>query len=92
MQLNINYCLTRCNTKQSIYYSASSLYMFRVSTTPIIRITQNCNYSIRFCAATSLQRGQATLATLQGGSCTVPKAVVTVFILLMIGVVETRNM
>jgi len=41
----INNCPTRCNTKQSIYYSASSLYMFRVSTTPIIRITQNYNYS-----------------------------------------------
>jgi len=55
----INSCPARCNTKQSIYYSASSLYMFRVSTTPIIRITQNCNYSLRYCAATSLQRGQA---------------------------------
>jgi len=33
--------------------------MFRVSTTPIIRGTQNCNYSLRYCAATSLQRGQA---------------------------------
>ena len=32
--------------------------MFRVSTTPIIRSTQNCNYSLRYCAATSLQRGQ----------------------------------
>ena len=40
----INNCL-RCNTKQSIYYSASSLYMFRVSNTPIIS-TQNCNYSL----------------------------------------------
>ena len=60
----INKCPTRCNTKQSIYYSASSIYMFRVSTTPIIRITQNCNYNLRywsyFRAATSLQRGQAT--------------------------------
>jgi len=28
-------------------------------TTPIIRSTQNCNYSLRYCAATSLQRGQA---------------------------------
>ena len=49
-------------TQQSIYYSTSSLYMFRVSTTPIIRSTQNCNYSLRywsyFCAATSLQCGQ----------------------------------
>jgi len=31
-----------------------------------------------FCAATSFQRGQASLATLEGGSCTVPEAVVTV--------------
>ena len=34
--------------KQSIYYSASSLYMFRVSTTPIIRKTQNCNHILRY--------------------------------------------
>ena len=57
----LNNCPTRCNTKQSVYYSASSLYMFRVSTTPIIS-RQNCNYSLRywsyFCAATSLQCGQ----------------------------------
>ena len=44
----INNCPTRWNTKQSSYYSASSLYMFRVSTTPIIRSTQNCNYSLRY--------------------------------------------
>ena len=50
-------CPTRCNTKHSIHYSASSLYMFRVSTTPIIKSTQNCNYSLRYCAATFLQRG-----------------------------------
>ena len=30
------------------------------------------------CAATSLQCGQAILATLEGGSCTVPEAVITV--------------
>ena len=34
-------------TKQSIYYSASSLYVFRVSTKPIIRSTQKCNYSLQ---------------------------------------------
>ena len=54
----INNCPTRCNTKLSIYYSASSLYMFRVSTTPIIRSTQNCNYILRYRAATSLQRDE----------------------------------
>jgi len=44
--IDINNCPTRCNTKQSIYYSAGSLYMFWVSTTHIIRSTQNCNYSL----------------------------------------------
>jgi len=33
--------------------------MLRMSTTPIIRSTQNCNYSLRYSAATFLQRGQA---------------------------------
>jgi len=46
--LYINNCPTRCNTKQSIYFSASSLYTFRVSTTPIIRSIQNGNYSLRY--------------------------------------------
>ena len=55
----INNCPMRSNTKQSIYYSASSFHMFRVSTTPIISSTQTCNYSLRYCAATSLKRGQA---------------------------------
>jgi len=58
-EVHINSCPTRCNTKQSIYYFESSPYMFRVSITPIIKSTQNCNYSLRYCAATSLQRGQA---------------------------------
>ena len=44
----INTCPTRCNTKQFIYYSASSLYTFRVSKTPIIRSTQICNCSFRY--------------------------------------------
>ena len=58
------------NTKQTIYYSASSLYMFRVSNAPVISSTQNFNYSLRYCAATSLQRGQGNFATSEGGSCT----------------------
>jgi len=67
--LYINNCPRRCNTKQSIYYSAGSFYMFRVSTTPIIRSTHNCNYSLQYCAATSL-RGLASLAMLEIGSYT----------------------
>ena len=82
LRIYIKNCPTRCNTKQSIYYSTSSLYMFRVSTEPIMRSTQNCNYSLRYCAATSLQFGQASLNALEEGSCTklwpLPEAVVTV--------------
>ena len=52
----INNCPTRCNTKQSIYYSASSLYMFRVSAIPIIRSTPPFK--------------MANVATLKGGSRT----------------------
>jgi hypothetical protein len=68
----INNCLTRCNTKQSIYYSASSLNVFRVSATPVIRSTQNCNYSLRYWSyfLCSYLPGQASLAKLEGGSCT----------------------
>jgi len=61
-----------------IYYSASSVYVFRMSTTTIIRSAQKCKYSLRYCAPTSLQRDQATLVTLEGGRCTVPEAVFTV--------------
>ena len=31
-----------------IYFTAKSLYMFRVSTAPIIRSTKNCNRSLRY--------------------------------------------
>ena len=77
----INNCSTRCNTKQSIYHSASSLYMFRVSITPIIRRKQNCNYSLRYWSYLLhcyLPPTWSSLATLEGSSCTVPGAVVTV--------------
>jgi len=47
-QIYVNNWTTRWNTKQSIYYYASSLHMFQVSTTTIIRSTQNCNYSLRY--------------------------------------------
>jgi len=57
---------------QSIYYSASSLYMFRVSTTPIIGSIQNCNYSLRYCGSIYLPPTWPSLVTLEGGSCTVP--------------------
>jgi len=59
---------------KAVYYSASSVYMFRVSTTPIIRSTQNCSYSLRYWSYFLC----SYLATLEGGSCTVPEAVVTV--------------
>ena len=66
---------TRCNTKQSIYYPASSLYMFPVSAIPIIRSTQNCNYSLRYrsyflCSCLPPTWPGSSLATLEGGSYT----------------------
>ena len=62
----------RCNTKQSIYYTASSLYMFRVSNTPIIRSTQNCNYSLQYwsyflCSYLPPMLLSPNVATLEGG-------------------------
>ena len=77
----INNCPAKCNTKQSVYYPASSLYMFGVSTTPIIRSTQNCNYSLRYLSyflCSYLPPTWPSFATLEGGSCRVPEAVVTV--------------
>jgi hypothetical protein len=59
-------------TKQAIYYSASSLYMFRVSTTPIVRSTQNCNHGPRHRShplCSQLPPWQS-LATLEGGNWT----------------------
>ena len=56
--------------------------MFRVSTTPIIRSTQNCNYSLRYSAGTSLQRGEAWPHWREVAAqkiWPVPEAVVTVF-------------
>jgi len=70
----IKKCPTRCNTNQSLYYSASSLYMFRVSTTPIIRSTQNCNSSLRYCAKLAWPRWREVAAQ---KIWPVPEAVVT---------------
>ena len=61
----INNCPTRCNTKQSIYYSASSLYMFRVSNILIIRSTQNCNYSLWYWSYFFVQLPPSNVAKLQ---------------------------
>ena len=66
-KIYINNCPTRYNTKQSIYYSVSSLYMKWVSATPIIRSSQNCNYSLRYWSATG-QLPPSSVATLEGGS------------------------
>jgi len=46
-------------------------------TVPEAVVTVLCT-AIIFCAATSLERGQAIFATLEGSSCTVPEAVITV--------------
>jgi len=56
--------------------------MFRVSTTSIIRITPNCNYSLWYWSYILCSYLPPTwpnyLATLEWGSCKVPEAVVTV--------------
>jgi hypothetical protein len=55
--------------------------MFRVSTTPNIRSTQNCNYSLLYLPYflySYLPPMWSSLATLEEGSCTVTEAVVTV--------------
>ena len=54
---------------------------FGRQTTPTIRSTQNCNYSLRYLSyflCSYLPLTWPSLATLEGGSCTVPGAVVTV--------------
>jgi len=58
---------------KAVYCSASSLNVFRLSTTPIIRSTQNCDYSLRYLPST-----WPSLAALEGGSWPVPEAAVTV--------------
>ena len=96
----INNCPTRRNTKQFIFYSASSLYIFRVSTTPITMSTQNCNYSLRYWSyflCSYLPQKWSSLITLAGGSCTkkydqYQRLYLQFCVLLMMGVVDTRNM
>ena len=77
-----------------IYYFASSLYMFRESTTSIIRNTQNCKYRIRCYAATSLKRGQ--LGHVKGRQLhkeydQYRRLQLQFCILLIMGVFDTRN-
>ena len=59
--------------------------MFQVSFTPVMS-TQNCNYSLRYWSYFFVQLPPCNVAkiawprltTLEGGSCTVPEAVITV--------------
>jgi len=62
--------------------------MLRMSTTPIIS-TQNCNYSLRYCAATSLQRGPWVAAQKYDQYW---RLQLQFSVLLMMGVIDTRNM
>ena len=47
-----------------VYYSASSLYMVLVSTTPIIRSKQNSNYSLRYWSCCGVQLPPSNVVTL----------------------------
>ena len=86
--IHMNNCPTRCNTKQSIYYSANSFYTFRLSTTPITRSTQNCNlpptWSSQLChvGGRQLHKNYDQYRRLQLQYC----------VLVMIGVVGNQNM
>jgi len=74
--------------------------MFRVSSTPITRITQNCNYSLRywsyffyvFCAATFPQLGHVGGRQLHKKYDQYRRLQLQFYVLLMMGVVDTRNM
>jgi len=55
--------------------------MFQMSTTPTIRSTQNCNYSLQYWSyflCSYLPAMWPSFVTLEGGSRTVPETVVTV--------------
>ena len=94
----INNCPTSCNTKQYICYSASSLYMFRVSTTPIIRSTKNCNCSLRYLSYFFVQLPPSKLAWPRWREVAAQKngqyrrLRLQFCVLVMMGVVDTRNM
>jgi len=59
-----------------IYFTAKSLYMFRVPTAPIIRSTKNCNINLWYYGYYDLYR----------------RLMLQFLVLLMMGVVDTRNM
>jgi len=74
-------CPTRCNTKQSIYYSASSVYMFGCQPHPssgVHRTVTTASGTGNIFLCNYLPPTWPSLATLEGGRCTVPEAVVTV--------------
>ena len=87
----IDNCLTRCNTKQSIYYSASSLCTFRVSTTPIIKSTQNCNYRLRHSSYFLRSYLPPTLPRWREVAAQYRRLQLQFCVLLIMGVVYTRN-
>ena len=71
----------------SIYYSASSLYMFQVLTTPITRSTQNRNYSLRYWSyflCSYLPATWSSMATLEGGSTTIINVRIYIPVLIVI--------
>ena len=62
---------------KAVYYSASSLYMFRVSTTPIIRSTQTVT-TVSGTAATSFNVTELAWPCWRKVAAPLPEAVVTV--------------
>jgi len=91
----INNCTTRCNTKQSIILQVhSTCFGCQPHPSSGVRktVTTASGTGHIFCAAASLQCGQASLATAAQKIWPVSETVVTVCVLLMMGVVDTRNM
>jgi len=52
-----------------IYFNAKSLYMFRVSTAPIIRSTKNCNRSLRLQFIISVRLLPSNVASTPDDGC-----------------------
>ena len=93
-ELYINNCPTKCNTKQSIYYSASSLYMFGRQPRPswVHKTVTTASGTVQLPPS-----NVANLATLEGGSCTknmrsTGGCSYSFVYSWCMGVVDTRNM
>ena len=89
--INTQLDATVCNL---IYFTAKSLYMFRVSIAPIIRSTKNCNCSLRYRSycETVFHSQTVKLWNTVSQYDLYRRLRLQFLVLLMIGAVETRNL